>query len=47
MYLSFEVNNEPRLIKEFVDNYLELPYRVSLYVYIEQSEPVLINLNWL
>ena len=46
MYLSFEVNNEPRLIKEFVDNYLDLPYKVSLYAYIEQSEKVLITLNW-
>lgn len=46
MYLSFEVNNEPRLIKEFVDNYLDLPYKVNLYMYIEQSEQVLITLNW-
>ena len=46
MYLSFEVNNEPRLIQEFVDNYLDLPYKVSLYVYVEKSEKVLITLNW-
>ena len=46
MYLNFEVNNEPRLIKDFVDNYLDLPYRVSLYAYIEKSEKVLITLNW-
>ena len=46
MYLSFEVNNEPKLIKDFVDNYLDLPYKVNLYMYIEQSEQVLITLNW-
>ena len=46
MYLSFEVNNEPKLIKDFVDNYLDLPYKVNLYTYIEQSEQVLITLNW-
>ena len=46
MYLNFEVNNEPGLIQEFVDNYLELPYKVALSVYIEQSEKVLITLNW-
>ena len=34
MYLNFEVNNEPGLIQEFVDNYLELPYKVTLSVYI-------------
>ena len=46
MYLNFEVNNEPGLIQEFVDNYLELPYKVALSVYIEKSEKVLITLNW-
>ena len=46
MFLNFEVNNEPRLIQEFVDNYLELPYKVSLSVFVEQSEKVLITLNW-
>ena len=46
MYLNFEVNNEPGLIQEFVDNYLELPYKVALAVYIEKSEKVLITLNW-
>ena len=46
MYLSFEVNNEPRLIQEFVNNYLDLPYKVYLYVYVEKSEKVLITLNW-
>lgn len=46
MYLNFEVNNEPGLIQDFVDNYLDLPYKVSLYAYIEQSEQVLITLNW-
>lgn len=46
MYLNFEVNNEPGLIQEFVDNYLELPYKVTLAVYIEESENVLITLNW-
>ncbi len=46
MYLNFEVNNEPGLIQEFVDNYLELPYKVTLSVYVEKSEKVLITLNW-
>ena len=46
MYLNFEVNNEPGLIQEFVDNYLELPYKVALSVYVEKSEKVLITLNW-
>ena len=46
MYLNFEVNNEPGLIQEFVDNYLELPYKVAVSVYIEKSEKVLITLNW-
>ena len=41
MYLNFEVNNEPGLIQEFVDNYLELPYKVSLAIYVEKSEKVL------
>ena len=36
----------PGLIQEFVDNYLELPYKVALSVYIEKSEKVLITLNW-
>ena len=46
MYLNFEVNNEPGLIQEFVDNYLELPYKVAVSVYVEKSEKVLITLNW-
>ena len=46
MYLNFEVNNEPVVIQEFVDNYLELPYKVAVSVYIEKSEKVLITLNW-
>lgn len=46
MTYYIEVNYEPDLIKQFIDNELDLPYRVTLYDYIHQTEQMFIEINW-
>lgn len=46
MIYYLEVYYEPNLIRQFIDNELDLPYKVTLYEYIHQTEQMFIELNW-
>lgn len=46
MIYYLEVYYEPDLIRQFIDNELDLPYKVTLYEYIHQTEQMFIELNW-
>ena len=46
MECVIEVNYDPKSITNFIDNYLELPYKVTHYHFDQESENMLIVFNW-
>ena len=46
MTVYLEVNNEPKDIQKFIDNDLELPYKVKWSAFNQCKETVMLELNW-